>query len=242
MRSLLLACALSLASASCADDFSVNVRYASGYHPTRAAVSVLGVFRNGRMSTESWGPLSGPLSAALGGSEACEPVFGERLQRENEELYQSIDGEVRDAGITEELLGRLGPRAKGDLILTISVHGGIADSTTEHRTSATQVPNMPSPMRSAGARGARGARGGQNREVPPRGPYSRGLELIASLYSVREHTPVARLQVTYGGTSTEEALRRFTAEIGAMAPGSTCRGWTVAAPPPDSATPLLQGP
>jgi hypothetical protein len=241
MRPLLpLACALAFASTACSPDISVDVRYASGYHPARAAISVLGVFHNGRMSTESWAPLSGPLAAALGGSDACEPAFGERLQRENEELYLSIDNEVRDAGITEELLGRLAPRAQGDLILTISVHGGVGEGAQERRSSATQVPTMTSPMR--GPRAGRGPRGGNREAPPPKGPAYKPLELTASFYSVRTHAPVARLQLSYNGTRNEEALRRFTTEIGAMAPGSTCRGWTITAPPPDAVAPLLQGP
>ena len=244
MRSLLpLACLLlPLATASCADEATVNVKYVEGYRPARASLSVLGVFRDGRMSAESWAPIGTPLAAALGVGEACEPAFGERLLRENEELFTSIDQEVRESGVTEDLLARLAPRAQGDFILTITVHGSVGQqgTTTEHHPASGRTPAMAPPMRGGSA--SRGPRGGNYRESPMRGAAIKPLELSASLYSIKKHAPVARLQMSYTGTSTEEALKRFTTEIGAMAPGSACRGWSITAPPPAAVAPLLEGP
>jgi len=31
--------------------------------------------------------------------------------------------------------------------------------------------------------------------------------------------------MAYGGTSVEEAFRRFAEEVGKLVPGGTCKGW-----------------
>ena len=117
---------LASATVSCSDEAAVNVKYAQGYQPAPGVVSVFGVFRDGRMSVDSYGPIATPLSTALGALvDRCEPAFSERLQHENEELYASLDDDTRNNGITEQLLARLAPRAQGDLILTITVHAQI---------------------------------------------------------------------------------------------------------------------
>jgi hypothetical protein len=229
---------LALAAASCADDASVSVKYAQGYTPARASVSVLGVFRDGRMSMDAWTPMGPLVSSALGAgtAEVCEPAYGERLQHQNEELFSSIDAEVRNDGITEDLLVKLAPRAQGDLILTITMHGAIAATEEKRPASGGRAP--PPPM---GGRG-RGARGGNIREAPPRWTSGRPLELSASLFSVSKRQQVARLSLTYTGTSVEEATRRFATEVGAMIPGGSCKGWTFPTNAPSSVAPLLEGP
>jgi len=225
---LLLAAA---ATASCSDDASVTVKYVQGFTPGRASVSVFGVFRDGRMSADSWGPLSVPLSASLGGSEPCEPGFGPKLHQVDDDLYTSIDTDVRDNGITEELLTKLAPKAEGDLILAISIHGSIAAQTPNEMTQ-TSPGNAP-PVPHGGLGGGR--RGGHR--GPPLVAGRHGLELSASLFSIPLHQLVARLSMTYEGAKAEDALRRFATEVGAMMPGATCRGWKWADKPPASGAP-----
>jgi hypothetical protein len=235
---LATATAVALAAASCADDASVNVKYAQGYTPARASVSVLGVFRDGRMSVDAWTPMGPVLSSALGAStaEVCETAFGERLQHENEELFSSLDAEVRNEGITEDLLTKLAPRAQGDLILTITMHGAIAAAEAPARAPRSAPP--PAPM---GGR-SRGPRGGTIREAPPYGTSGRALELSATLFSVSKHQQVARLSMSFPGSKLEEATRRFATEVGAMIPGGSCKGWTFPTSTPASVAPLLEGP
>jgi hypothetical protein len=233
---------VSLATASCADDAAVSVKYAQGYTPGPAAVSVLGVYRDGRMSIDTWNALATPVSTALGALvDRCEPAFGERLQHENEDLFAALDSDTRNDGITEELLAKIAPRAQGDLVLTIIVHGQIGDTARDKRSptpTAGRTPGAAAPMR-----GGRGGRGGQTRDVAPYAPGPKPLELSASLYSIRRKQPVARLTVAYTGSSADDAIRRFSTEIGAMIPGSSCKGWSFPpATPPASVAPLLDGP
>jgi hypothetical protein len=243
MRRSPILCSLLLAAAtaSCADDASVNVKYAQGYTPGRASVSVLGVFRDGRMSVEAWTSLGPLVSSSLGASTAdvCEVAFSERLQHQNEELFTSIDAEVRNEGITEDLLTKLAPRAQGDLILTITVHGAIAATAPD--TTRSPPPRGAPPGPSMGARGRSPRGAGTYREVP-RGTSARPLELSASLFSISRHQQVAKLSMSYTGTSVEEASRRFATEVGAMVPGGSCKGWTFPTATPASVAPILEGP
>lgn len=223
---------LELSTASCVGGSTVNVKYAQGYRPGPATVSVLGVFRNGRLSPESWATMASPVSTALGAvADRCEPAFGERLQREDEDLFIALDHDTRDGGITDVLLAKLASRAQGDVILTLTVHGNVGEKWTERRSDPHSVPTPSPPVRGAVAGG------GPIREVVPRGAGIRPLELTASLYSVKEQRSLARVNVSYTGQRADEAIARFSREIGALVPGSTCKGWTF-----PSAAPLSGGP
>jgi hypothetical protein len=239
---LLPALVLGLASASCADESTVSVKYAPGYKPGPAVVSVLGVFRDGRMSLDTWSAMASPVSTALGAMvDRCEPAYGERLQHENEELFASLDDDTRNNGITEELLAKLAPRAQGDVILFITVHGQVGETYNDKRGSQTRAPSPNLPQR--GPTAGRGPRGGNVREAAPRGPTLKPLELSASLYSIKDQKPFVRLNLSYTGQSADEAIRRFTTELGALVPGASCKGWTFPQGKiPSSVAPLLEGP
>jgi hypothetical protein len=213
----LAACAAS-GAASCAEGASVNVKLAPGFVPGRTTVSVLGVFRDGRMSADSWIPIGPPLSTVLGQeADLCDAAYGDRLQQERPELYTFLDEDTRSNGITEDMLAKIAPQADGELILTISVHGRIVQATPEHEPPP---PPAAAPTRGGGGRGR-----GQTRPGPARSTAPGGLDLSASLYSIHLHKSVARLNMNYTGTSVEEAFHRFAAEVGALVPGSTCSGW-----------------
>jgi hypothetical protein len=243
---LLLGLLLSASTSACVDDASVTVKYVDGYQPGRTSISVLGVFRDGRMSVDTWTPIAPLLSTALGteGADVCEPAFGAQLQREHEDVFSSIDDDVRNNGITEDLLTKLATRAQGDVILTISVHGSVqtgSDSTAQGARGAAPPPAMRGQGAGAGA-GGRGRGGAGRRDLPPRSSVPKPLELSATLFSIKLHKQIARLTMSYTGTSTEEALRRFATEVAALAPGSTCRGWSWPRDLPPGVAPLLDGP
>ncbi len=122
------------------------------------------------------------------------------------------------------------------------MHGAVGQTGTEPKTQGSRGTAPPPAMRGQGAGRGRGAVGGARHEVAPRGSVPRPLELSASLFSIRLHKQVARLTVSYTGTSTEEAIRRFSTEVAALAPGSTCRGWSWPKDLPAGVAPLLDGP
>jgi hypothetical protein len=238
----LVGLALALSTASCGDETSVKVRYAEGFTPGPNAVSVLGVYRDGRMSVDAWGPLALPLSTALGARAVCEPGFSARLQRDNEPLFASIDEQAKNEGVTEDLLNKLAPSAQGDVILTVTMHGSVGRSSSDKVSDEPPQRSMPS-MRGMGAQGG-GARGGPQRQASPRPPPPRVLEMSAMLFSARQGKPLARLTVMYGGTNAEEAVKMFAAEVGKMVPGSSCKGWSWGGTKalPTEVAPILEGP
>jgi hypothetical protein len=220
---LLAALLTATLAAACSDVGAINLKLAPGFTPSRAPISVLGVFKDGRMSTEAWISMGPPISSALGlVGDVCEAAFAERLQQEKPDLFAFVEEDTRNNGITEEMLGKLAPQADGDLILAISVHGRIVQAAPERE-------DMPPPSAGAMRPGAagQGLRPGRagHRGGPGRSTAPSGLELTASLYSIKAKKSVARMSMGYTGTSVEDAFRRFAAEIAGVVPGSTCRGW-----------------
>lgn len=214
---------LAAGTAAC-DDATFKVNYAPGYQPAKVSVSVLGVYRGGRLNLDAWGPIGTAVSKALGSEETCEPGFSERLQHENAELFSDIDSESRNNGLTEELLAKLEPQAEGDMILTISVHGSLPSTVNPNQDTPPSPGNAPQAPTGGLGLGKKG-REPEHHGVP-KVIGRKSLDFTASLYSKQLHHPVARLDMSYDGTSADEAVKRFAAAVGTMAPGSGCRGWS----------------
>src|SRR4051794_14862297 len=114
-RGLLLGMALALGSASCGAGVDFDVHYAPGFAPGGAGISVFGVFRDGRMSPESWKEL-GPVVAEVLGQPpddavpgatkrraavdpTCQAAYGDALKRARPELFTEVDDYARSNGI-----------------------------------------------------------------------------------------------------------------------------------------------
>jgi len=210
---------LASAASGCDDLPAVVVRYAPEFTPSRAPVAVFGVFQGGRMSASAWQPLSAKLSAALGRA-ACPVAFGEALQHADLDLYTSIDEDVAENGVTDELLAKLAPKTDAELLVTFSVHGRVEQARTP---AVGDDPTLPGhrPGASGGARGHR--RSGKALTFA-------GIEMSASLFSVKLHRSVGRITVRYAGTSVDEAATAFAAKVGEELAGSTCRDWRFTPP------------
>lgn len=89
-----------LACTSCGDD-AFTVRFAPEYPRGQASVSVLGVFKDGRMSAEAWEQLGPTLAASFG---SCTPLYGTQFLANDGEIASGIDDYVRANGVTDELL------------------------------------------------------------------------------------------------------------------------------------------
>lgn len=199
---------------SCGDGTFAQARYAPGFTPGRASVAVLGVFQAGRLNREAWGPISAKLSPALG-KPGCEAAFGEKMKQADVELYAQLDQDVAENGVSDEIVARLADKTDAELIVTVSVHG---------RVERAKSPSIGEDPSMAGHRA--GAGGGRRAPRNPRGAWEKtGMELSASLYSVKEKQSVGRISVLYQGHSVEEAIAAFAAKVGSELPGSTCNGW-----------------
>jgi hypothetical protein len=211
---LTLAALASSLLVSCGEGTFTQARYAPGFTPGRTTVAVLGVFQAGRLNREAWSPISAKLSPALG-TPACEAAFGEKMKQADVELYAQLDQDIAENGVTDEIVARLAGKTDAELILTVSVHG---------RVERAKSPSIGEDPSMAGHRA--GAGGGRRAPRGARGVWEKtGLELSASLYSVKEKQSVGRISVLYQGNSVEEAVAAFAAKVGAELPGSTCNAW-----------------
>jgi hypothetical protein len=208
-----------IATAACDQgDAHFAVRYASDFNPARHAVSVLGAYQDGRMSTGAWEDLAPHLVPALGDTP-CEAGF-DALTTADPPLAGAIDDFARDDGPTDTLLAQLAPAAKGDSILVITLSGHLPQRT---RADGGAPPPRPSAgggrraghgMRSSGPQGAAGATTDGN-----------VLEISALLYSVAKAQSVALVAMEYSGASVEDAETKFAARLAQAFPSMACAGW-----------------
>lgn len=223
-RHLALAPALLCA---CSGDAQLTSRFASGFTRAPHTVSVFGVYKDGRMSSEAWEQVGPGLSQPFGAT--CEQAYAQ-IESKNQTLSGAIDDYARANGVGDDLLEQLAPAAQGDLILVITVAGRVGskgpnlpDTSTlatgapgvgssKYRTgSAIGSPMGPSPRSSGGMRAPLDT--------------SAAFEMVASLYSVTEKKAVGIITLDYDGKSVEDAIAKLAARLGQELPGSRCGGW-----------------
>jgi hypothetical protein len=212
---------------ACSSDVQFNARYASDFAPGAHTVSVLGVFKDGRMSSDAWDDIGPRLSAPFGAT--CETAYG-TLIASDQVLSGVIDDFVRANGPSDDLLEQLTPAATGDLILVVTVAGHVAAKPGGLPDTGQVMGGSPS-VSGTGYRSNRGSAG-----APYRGgmtsPGRRRIfedgdafEMSASLYSVRAHRAVGMVSMKYAGRSVDEAIAHLAAKMGEGLPGSRCAGW-----------------
>lgn len=211
---------------ACGDGPRFDVKVAPTFGERRTAVSVIGVYRDGRMDTDAWGRLGFASGLAV---LPCPPAFSESLRSSDPESFAAIDEEARSNGITDELLERLASKARGDSMLLIVMHGH-AQAPTKPGAQARAMP--PSPSSGHGAHRGPGSFGP---ESGPRGD----LEVSALWYSVPRHELLATLTMKYGGADADTAFAELTRRLGVLAPqGSTCGGWAFDRDPSQASSPV----
>lgn len=223
-----------LALGGCSGDAQFTTRVAPELGQGRHTVSVLGVFKDGRMNDEAWGAIAPRLSAAFGA--ACPALYGAQLAKQKPALSEAIDDYARANGVGEELLDQLGPAAGGDLILVVDVAGTVTKSKGGGGPDTSSVSGGRPATAQSGA-GPMAGMGAGHRSMPPPGVEGGregdGLELSASLFSVRLHRSVALVALRYTGDSADEAVSQLATKLAATIPGSTCGGWNWSAPVDD---------
>jgi hypothetical protein len=213
-------------------DASFTTRFASDYVRDRHVVSVLGVYRDGRMSSDAWGSIGPKISAALG-AKSCNIAYAEPLVSTNGTLWSAIDDYARANGPTDDLLVQLAPAAKGDLILVLTfagkVRGPVKGPLAEEAAAASSG--------GGGGPGGPGGMGGRGAGGPPRASGrhkensdTNALDLSASVFSVARGHSVALVSMEYSGTSADEAIALFSAKLARELRGTTCAGWSWDAP------------
>jgi hypothetical protein len=227
-RACLLGFFLLALLAGCSGDTVYTTNFASGFAPSHHAVSVLGVYKDGRMSSEAWDAIGPRVSRSLG-SANCESAYAEAAASSNRPLWEAIDEYTRNDGPTDALLGKVAPAARGDLVLVVTVAGKLPTQTKVHLQDEPAPSTTSSMGRGGGGMGGMGG-GGQyrNPNARSRAPdpsTTEALDLQASLFSVSEGKSVGLVGLQYTGQSLDEALARFGAKLQESLPAATCVGW-----------------
>ncbi len=238
--------ALGLAASACGDeDINFAVKYAPGFSNAGNAVSIFGIFKDGRMSPDTWEEL-GPRFSSAFHSPLCEIAISSELRRSNLPLFSAVDDGAREEGITDPMLDRFAPAAAGSsiLVITIAGHAPKAKPDALHAAGAAATRSQM-----GGGMGRGGAVGRQNRYQGPSGSTRKHggnendvYEISASLYSSAQHQSVAIVSMAYKGASEQEALGKFVAKLGASFPGATCTPWKPEALPTEDAIRHLPSP
>ncbi len=222
----LVACLAPLLGACGDADTQFSVRYAPTFKqrdPKASTVSILGVFREGRMSPETWDDIGPRISSAFG-KPLCATGYDSKLLADKSSLAAEIDDYTRENGVTDDLLGQLAPAATGDTVLVVTVAGRPVTSRPTGQASGAAPP--PTPGRAMGrGRGGAGPMSGNPTSMGLSGVDRNAFEMSASLYSPSEHRSVALLTMGYSGQSGAEALRRFVEKLRTTFPNAGCVGW-----------------
>jgi hypothetical protein len=177
------------------------------------------------MSSEAWDGLGALVSRSLGAAR-CEAAYSDSPSSPNHALWSAVDEYTLADGPTDDLIAKIAPAARGDLVLVVIVAGKLPTLEKIH------VQDDKQNRRAAGTLGGGAGPGGGVPRV--RGPTFRTpagppivdrLDLSASLYSVSKAASVALVALEYSGDSVDEAFDGFTAKLARALPGATCTGW-----------------
>lgn len=202
---------LVLLAASCAAENAEFRIESSALTHEQFRISMLGVFRDGRMDAAAWQEI-GPRLSAVFGAKPCELGFGERLHDEAPDLFSKVDEYSKDNGVTDETLKQFAGRATGNLIMAMTVAGRPPVKSGQPQSLANRQS-----MRG----GRRGMRSSQAAEPVDENSF----EVSVSLFSVDSHEIVATLGMRYTGSSEEDAFKLFAARLQTMVPNATCAAW-----------------
>jgi hypothetical protein len=209
--------------AGCTDSASFTTRYASDFAHAPHTVSVLGVYKDGRMNPDVWQQIGPGLSAPFGG--ACGPAY-DALITTSPNVSAAIDDYARANGIGDDLIDQLAPAATGDLIMVVTVSGRVAAKNAGLPDSSSVAGGPPTSMGSKYR--------GSNMSTPASGagmrrqralPDGAQFEMSASLFSVSQHKSVGMVAMEYSGPSVDDAVARLAAKLQNELPGAKCAGW-----------------
>jgi hypothetical protein len=207
----------------CSDSAQFTTRYASDFAHTPHTISVLGVYKDGRMNPDVWEQIGPGLCASFGAT--CGAAY-DALIASNPNLSGAIDDYARANGIGDELVDQLAPAATGDLIMVVTVAGHVIGKNQDLPDTSAVSGGPPSTMGSK-------YRGTGMSTPGPTGALRRpkaladgaSFEMSASLFSVSQHKSVGLVAMAYSGASVDDAIQRLAAKLQSEIPGSKCAGW-----------------
>jgi hypothetical protein len=217
-------------SAACFNEYTYKTQFVEGFKGGAHKVSVLGVFKDGRMDFEAWDALAPSFSGALGGK--CAAGYDTTFVAGHQTLAGAIDDAVRADGLDDDLLKEIAPAAQGDLLVVFTLAGHVEKAKID--VTGTQPGPAGGPAGGMGGGMNGGGPAGTHAPMPTghRGPAvsTAALDLSATMFSPSKGASVAVVQLEYTGEDATEAVKEFAAKVGAAIPGSTCEGWNWSAP------------
>jgi hypothetical protein len=227
---------LTLLTAACAHE-TARVAMAPGLREARPTISIVGIYREGRLSSESWDLIGPAVSPALG-SPMCDAGYTDALRAKAPALYDAIDDAARREGLTGDVYEKLAPGAKGELLMVVQFYG--APPAPAQRSGRAGAPR---PGTSPGSSPLRGRHGMSNAGIGGHAPDTfRGetpnVQLAASLYSIKERRIVGQIELEMEGRDSDEALHAFVERLGDELKGARCAGWRWAEPAAPASGPL----
>lgn len=212
-----------LAGACDTGDAKFAASIAPGFSGAGHTVSVLGLFKDGKMSAEGLEAFT-PYLPVIVGSDTCEVGYPS-IRSSSPPVADAIDEVARTDGPSEDLLAQLAPASKGDLILVFGFAGRLPRRWQAPDGGSGRPPSTQPPMGRGGGRGMRGGgrMAGQGRPQVP--TDTNALDLSASFYSVAERRSVAEVAMVYSGASAAEALKQFAVKLAGILPQAHCAAW-----------------
>ncbi len=200
-------------------DARVETKFASGFAPQRHSISILGVFKDGQMSTDSWTTMASAISPSLGANE-CAAGYSDALQSTNGDLLGAIDAYSRANGPTDTLLAQIAPAARGDLIVVFTYAGQLPAPKPKNTVATNSGPPGVGQSRRTAAGGGRMGAGRRPVDLD-----SNELDLAATLFSVAQGRSVGQIALRYTGASVNDAIAQFAAQLADALPQARCDGW-----------------
>jgi len=221
---------LLLLAAGCGREAVYATTFAPDFSPPHHVVSVLGVYKDGQMSSEAWDAIAARVSRSLGAA-SCEAAYSRSATSPNEALWSAVDEYTLANGPTDDLLAKIAPAALGDLVLVVIVAGKLPTPKKIKIQDEKQNRQAAGNLGPQGGTGGPGGGAGLTRNhgpmfrppAPP--PEVDQLDLSASLFSVPKAASVALVALKYSGESVDDAIAGFTAKLASALPGATCTGW-----------------
>jgi hypothetical protein len=215
---------LAFVSGSCDEsDAHFSVKFASDFSPARHTISVLGVYKDGQMSPDGWAAIAPRVGPAICAGD-CEVGYN-TLASTNGALADAIDAYAEADGPTDDLLAKLAPAAKGDLVLVITFAGKLPIRGTDGGAARSQQTPAATGGRSGGRRGGMGGGRSRGQSGPESSQDPNLLDISASLFSVSQAQSVAQVAMQYTGSSIDDAITRFAAKLHESLPNTVCAGW-----------------
>jgi hypothetical protein len=216
-RGVALLIGTAFAIVGCEPDVHVTSNMAPDFRPAQHAVSVFGVYKDGQLSSDSWGAVKTQLLPVFGGA-TCEAAYTASFITANPALSAAIADVSRDNGFSDALLAQIALGARGDIVLVLTVAGQLPTHGKISLPKEADAHHEASPIM-----GPRSGIGG------PKDPNA--IDLMATLFSVPEHRSVAVVGIRYTGRSVDEGIAQFVARLAQALPGATCADWNWANKP-----------